>query len=43
MLHGHAPFEADSLASIIFNIKNSDLKIREDIDDIAQDFLKKTL
>lgn len=43
MLHGHAPYEAESLASIIYNIKNSDLKIREDLDDMTQDFLRKTL
>jgi len=43
LLHGHAPFEADTLASIIFSIKNCELKIREDLDDLAQDFLKNTL
>lgn len=43
MLHGHAPYEADSLSAIIYNIKNTSLKIREDLSEIAKMFLQDTL
>lgn len=43
MLHGHAPFEGDDLPSIIYNIKNSQARIKKGVDDLVEDFLKQAL
>jgi serine/threonine protein kinase len=43
MLHGHAPFEADSIDSVIHRLQSAEFEIRQDVDEMTEEFLKQTI
>lgn len=43
MLHGRTPYEAESFNSIVYNIKNTEVEIREDITEMGRFFIQDTL
>lgn len=43
LLHGYHPFSADNFNSVVYNIRNTDIEIDEDLSPLVKNFLEEAL